>query len=92
MDSKVADNINFIQLNTDFSKASILLLEKYIHEFNIDVALLQDVHCDKFGLEQMYKPPDFPNFNSFYYKDNTNNLPKAVIYIKIDFQATLLEQ
>lgn len=92
MDSRIIDNLNFIQLNTDFSKASTLLIEKHMHEFNIDAALLQDIHCEKFGLDQKYKPPDFIEFNSFYYRDNTNTIPKAALYIKKGIQVTLLAQ
>ena len=32
------------KLNTDFSKASSLLLEKHMRDFNIDIALIQDIY------------------------------------------------
>ena len=87
MDSKC---LNFLQLNTDFSKASTLLLEKYMHEYDTDVALIQDIYCEKFGLDQKYKPPDFVGYNLLYYKDEA--MPKVAIYIRRNINTTILPQ
>ena len=90
MDS-INGKINFFQLNTDFSKASSLLLEKYFNDFNIDVALMQDIYCEKFGLLQKYKPPDFIGYDTIYFKES-NTMPKVALYVKSNFNVTFLPQ
>ena len=84
------DKLNFIQLNTDFSKASSQLLEKHINDLDIDVALLQDIYCEKFGLSQKYKPPDFIGYDVIYLKDS--KMPKVALYVKSKLNATFLPQ
>ena len=87
MDSKC---LNFVQLNTDFSKASTLLIEKYMHEYDTDVTVIQDIYCEKFGLDQKYKPPDFVGYNLLYYKDE--DMPMVAINIRRNINATILPQ
>ena len=81
-------NLKFFQLNTDFTKASTLLLEKYFQEQEIDVALIQDIYCEKFGLAQNYQPPDFLGYNVFYYKEDA--IPKTAIYIRRSIKTTYM--
>ena len=80
--------LNFMQWNTDFSKAATYLIEKFMNDYDIDAAFIQDIYCEKFGVDQSFKPPDFKGYNMLYYKDVV--MPKAALYVKTNIKTTFL--
>lgn len=92
MESTTLNVLNFIQLNTDFSKSASLLLETHILKYDADIAIVQDIYCEKFGLSQDYRPFNFPNYNVFFYKDDSKNIPKVALYIRDTLNVTYFPQ
>ena len=82
--------INFMQWNTDFSKAATYLIEKFMNDYGTDAAFIQDIYCGKFGLDQSFKPPDFKGYNMLYYKEEA--MPKVALYVKTNIKTTFLPQ
>ena len=82
--------LNFLQWNTDFSKAATLLLEQFMEEYNTDAAFIQDIYCEKFGLDQLFMPPTFKGYNLLYFKGT--QMPKVALYVKSEIKTTFLPQ
>ena len=82
--------LNFLQWNTDFSKAATLLLEKFMEEYNTDAAFIQDIYCEKFGLDQLFMPPTSKGYNLLYFKGT--QMPKVALYVKSEIKTTFLPQ
>ena len=91
--SIMAESLLFKQLNLDNSKAASSILEMELSNRSFDIILAQDVHCSRVGLASNLSPPSFLGYKSYFFIDiDSNNPPKAVIYIKGDINATFISQ
>ena len=60
-------------------------------EYNADICFTQDIYCNKRGVSTRYVPPDVPGFNLFF-SSESDNIPKAAIYVSDKIQASLLSK